>query len=67
MNDERISETLENILVKINELLEYIAVNSLPPDNDVKESAAIFALARTYDLLAQYDETAYQDGEYDES
>ena len=36
-------------------------------ENILNKIAAMFALARTYDLLAQYDETAYQDGEYDES
>ena len=66
MEETRVSETLDNILEKINDLLEYIGVQSDPPDTDVKEAAVIFSLARSYDLLAAYDET-YQDGEYDES
>ena len=66
MDECKVNETLDNILDKINDMIDYIGDRS-SPDSDVKVSAAIFALARTYDLLAQYDETAYQDGEYDES
>ena len=65
MDETRVSETLENILDKINDVLDYIGDKS-EPDTDVKEATVIFSLARSYDLLAAYDET-YQDGEYDES
>ena len=62
MEENRVSETLENILEKINDVLDYIGDRS-STDTDAKEAAVIFNLARSYDLLAAYDETAYQDGE----
>jgi hypothetical protein len=64
MEENRVSETLENILEKINDVLDYIGDRS-SPDTDAKEAAVVFNLARSYDLLAAYDETAYQDGEYE--
>ena len=60
MNDERISETLENILDKIDEVLD-----NLERGNEAIIAGSVFALARTYDLLAQYDETDYQEGEFE--
>ena len=58
MEENRVSETLENILDKIDEVLD-----NLERGNEAIIAGAVFGLARTYDLLAQYDETAYQDGE----
>lgn len=56
MEENRVSETLENILDKIDENLER--------GNEAIISAAVFTLAREYDLLAQYDDTGYiEDGE----
>ena len=62
MNEERVSETLEKILDAIDETLY-----NLERGDEAIIAGAVFCLARAYDLLAQYDETAYQDGEYDES
>ena len=64
MDECKVSETLDNILDKINDMIDYIGDRS-SPESDVKVSAAIFTLARSYDMLAQYDET-YQDGDFDE-
>ena len=61
MDETRVSETLENILSAIDETLD-----NLERGNEAIIAGAVFGFARTYDLLAQYDETAYQDGEYDE-
>ena len=58
MEENRASETLENILDAIDETLD-----NLERGNEAIIAGAVFAFARTYDLLAQYDETAYQDGE----
>ena len=62
MEENRVSETLENILDAIDRLVDGIG-NYMKPETEMNLSASAFALARTYDLLAQYDETAYQDGE----
>lgn len=59
MEENRVSETLENILDKIDETLE-----NLERGNEAIISAAVFTLARAYDLLAQYDDIGYiEDGE----
>lgn len=61
MEENRVSETLENILDKIDETLE-----NLERGNEAIISAAVFTFARTYDLLAQYDGTEYiEGGEYE--
>ena len=62
MEENRVSETLENILDAIDRLADGIG-NYNKPEIEMNLSASAYALARTYDLLAQYDETAYQDGE----
>jgi hypothetical protein len=58
MEETRISETLENILDKIDETLD-----NLERGNEAIISAAVFTLARAYDMLAQYDASGYEDGE----
>ena len=65
MDETRVSETLGNILDAIDTVCNRIAECNY--NNDLPAASAAFVLARSYDLLAQYDETAYQDGEYDES
>ena len=60
MEETRISETLENILDKIDETLD-----NLERGNEAIISAAVFTLARAYDLLVQYDCSEYEDGEYE--
>ena len=57
--ENRVSVTLENILDKIDETLE-----NLERGNEAIISAAVYTFARTYDLLAQYNDTCYiEDGE----
>ena len=52
MEENRVSETLENILDAIDRICDGIL------------SASAFALARTFYLIAQYDDTGYiEDGE----
>ena len=59
MEENRVSETLENILDKIDKTLD-----NLERGNEAIISAAVITLARAYDLLAQYDDTGYiEDGE----
>lgn len=63
MEENRISENLENILDGINRLVDGIG-NYMKPETELKLSASAFALARTYDLIAQYDDAEYiEDGE----
>ena len=63
MEQNRVSETLENILDAIDRLADGIG-NDIKPETEMNLSASAFALARTYDLLAQYDDTCYiEDGE----
>ena len=62
MEETRVSETLEKILDTIDETLD-----NLERGNEAIIAGAVFGLVRAYDLLAAYDETSYQDGEYDES
>lgn len=59
MEENRVSETLENILDAINKTLD-----NLERGNEAIIAGSVFAFARTYDLLAQYDDTGYiEDGE----
>lgn len=63
MEENRVNETLENILDAIDRLADGIG-NCQKPETEMILSASAFSLARTYDLLAQYDETGYiEDGE----
>lgn len=63
MEENRVSETLENILDAIDMLANGIG-DCAKPETAMNLSASAFALARTYDLLAQYDDTGYiEDGE----
>ena len=63
MEENRVSETLENILDAIDRLVDNIG-NDGKPETAMNLSASAFALARTYDLIAQYDDTGYiEDGE----
>lgn len=63
MEESRVSKTLENILVAINRLVDGIG-NYAKPETEMEMSLSAFALARAYDLLAQYDDTRYiEDGE----
>ena len=63
MEENRISETLENILDGINRLVDGIG-NYNKPEIEMNLSLSVFALARTYDLIAQYDDAEYiEDGE----
>lgn len=65
MDECKVNETLDNILDAIDAICKRIAEQDRI--DYAAMSGSVFALARTYDMLAQYDETAYQDGEYDES
>lgn len=65
MEENRVSETLENILDAIDRLVDGIG-NYQKPETEMNLSASAFALARTYDLLAQYDDTCYIEGGEDE-
>ena len=63
MEENRVSETLENILDTIDMLANGIGACA-KPETAMNLSASAFALARAYDLLAQYDDTGYiEDGE----
>lgn len=63
MKENRVSETLENILDAINRLVDDIG-NYVKPETEMNMSLSAFALVRAYDLLAQYDDTGYiEDGE----
>lgn len=63
MEENRVSETLENILDAIDRLVDGIG-NCQKPETEMNLSASAFALARAYDLIAQYDDTGYiEDGE----
>lgn len=62
MEQNRVSETLENILDAIDKICENIETGMY--NSDASESSAVFILARAYDLIAQYDDTGYiEDGE----
>lgn len=62
MEENRVSETLENILDAIDTVCENIERGEY--SSDVSASSAVFVLARAYDLIAQYDDTEYiEDGE----
>ena len=65
MEENRVSETLENILDAIDRLVENIG-NYEKPETEKNLSASAFAIARTYDLIAQYDDTGYIEGGDDE-
>ena len=61
MDETRVSETLENVLSAIDETLD-----NLERGNEAIIAGAVFGFARTYDLLAQYDDSGYiEDGEDD--
>lgn len=63
MEENRASETLENILDAIDRLVDNIG-NYAKPETEMNKSASAFALARAYDLIAQYDDKGYiEDGE----
>ena len=63
MEQNRVSETLENILDAIDRLADGIG-NYMKPETEMNLSVSVFALARVYDLIAQYDDTGYiEDGE----
>lgn len=63
MEENRVSETLENILDAIDMLVNGIG-DCAKPETAMNLSASAFALARTYDLIAQYDDTGYiEDGD----
>lgn len=63
MEENRINETLENILDTIDMIANGIWA-CVKPETAMNLSASAFAIARTYDLLAQYDDTGYiEDGE----
>ena len=63
MEENRVSETRENILDAIDKLVDGIG-NYVKPETEMKLSLSAFALARVYDLLAQYDGTGYiEDGD----
>ena len=63
MEENRVSETLENILDTIDMLANGIGA-CVKPETAMNLSASAFALARTYDMLAQYDDTGYiEDGD----
>lgn len=64
MKENRVSETLENILDAIDRLVDGIGNDCTKLATQMNLSASAFALARAYDLLAQYDDTEYiEDGE----
>lgn len=59
MEENRVSKTLENILDKIDDVLE-----NLESGNEAIIAGSVFGLVRAYDMLAQYDDTGYiEDGE----
>ena len=63
MGENRISETLDNILDGIDRLVDGIG-NYNKPEIEMSLSASVFALVRAYDMLAQYDDIGYiEDGE----
>lgn len=63
MEENRVSETRENILDAIDRLVGGIGTY-VKPETEMKLSLSAFVLARAYDLIAQYDDTGYiEDGD----